>query len=105
MFNENDTVASVQPLSVNDVDQKISDAIVVPNPSRGAASLQLSINQNAQLKIVIADIVGKVVSTQTIQANKGTQSILLPSNLNAGMYLIKIADDHAALKTIKWIKE
>lgn len=103
-FNTIDTSAIIQPLSVSNMNQAVNYAFVIPNPSSNKATLQMMLTKNTELNIVIADVTGKTLSTQHINADKGENNIQLPAaTLNSGMYFIKIFSNQES-HSIKWIR-
>jgi hypothetical protein len=77
---------------INNVESNI-DVTVYPNPNTGIFNISAALKQAAPLSIVITDITGKVIFTQTTakQANYNLPVDL--SNMADGIYLVKCFTD------------
>ena len=75
---------------------------VYPNPSTGLVNLEYSLDQGATVKVLISDVVGKVVMERTIRPASGFQRETLDLNdLSNGIYVLKVdAGNHQATRTI-----
>jgi len=104
LFNEIDTMATIVALSVPDVEAKVA-AQIVPNPSAAVASLQLIAQETTSLMVTITDITGKLVKRQSLNVSKGSTAIELPGDLESGVYLVTLSNEHSPLQTLKWIRK
>ncbi len=90
------------PLSVNDV-KTIDVVSLYPNPTVENTSLVISTTKKQQADIIVSDITGKTVYTQTYQVS-GLQRVDIPtSNFAAGIYVVSVrtADEQTRLKLVK----
>ena len=62
---------------------------VYPNPATTYMQLQLNVNVSGQATVQIADITGKVVQQQPVNATSGNIR-LSTSNLVTGTYFVKL---------------
>lgn len=101
-----DTI-TVEPTSINQVNETTVTAFVAPNPSTGNANLYLESETIKDVNIRISDITGKTVWQHATKINIGSQNITLPSQyLQTGVYTIQIMNE--ALDTnlyLKWVKQ
>lgn len=88
---------SLQNLSTNDF--SATKLLVYPNPSKDIVNISNSLNTVVNT-IEIADLNGRIVKSQNINANNGQVSI---SDLSSGVYMMKITSDKgtATKKIIK----
>lgn len=86
-------------ISTNELEQSLN---VYPNPSAGLVNLEYSLDQGATVKVLISDVVGKVVMERTIRPASGFQRETLDLNdLSNGIYVLKVdAGNHQATRTI-----
>lgn len=102
------TSAEVKPFSINtsmagigtnELERSLN---VYPNPTTGLVNLEYSLDQGAKVKVVISDVVGKVVMERTILPASGARRETLDiNNLSNGVYILKVnAGDHQATRTI-----
>ncbi|MEO5584580.1 MAG: T9SS type A sorting domain-containing protein [Flavobacteriales bacterium] len=86
-------------ISTNELEQSLN---VYPNPSTGLVNLEYSLDQGATVKVLISDVVGKVVMERTIRPASGFQRETLDLNdLSNGIYVLKVdAGNHQATRTI-----
>jgi hypothetical protein len=69
----------------------LAEISVFPNPSDEELTLRFSVNTADKATIDIRDISGKVSQTMEIQANSGSNVVLMETNkLSAGMYLLTL---------------
>jgi thiol-disulfide isomerase/thioredoxin len=82
----------VYPTSVNEPIIKPSFATVYPNPAKGTVNLQLNnSNSNGDAKVLVVDINGKVLMSQTQNVKSGTT--IIPIVLNgaaSGNYMVLV---------------
>lgn len=82
------------------VNEKVS---IYPNPTKDKIEIKTSKN-NQLMKIIISDIFGKVVQSETL-INQGINELQLDlSHLTNGIYLIHVWTRDSAIKTLKIIK-
>ncbi len=105
-FNVIDTMVLITPLSVGSVERNITLAQVVPNPSRGSATLQVQTRVASQLSVRVQDVSGKTVSLMQYSVSQGANELSLPAaELSSGFYLIQLVDAEGNQQSLKWIKE
>ncbi|MGB3524884.1 MAG: T9SS type A sorting domain-containing protein [Flavobacteriales bacterium] len=95
-FSVNTSLAGI---ATNELERSLN---VYPNPTTGLVNLEYSLDQGAKVKVVISDVVGKVVMERTILPASGAQRETLDiNNLSNGVYILKVnAGDHQATRTI-----
>lgn len=86
-------------ISTNELEHSLN---VYPNPTTGLVNLEYSLDKGATVKVMISDVVGKVVMERTIRPANGFQRETLDLNsLSNGIYVLKVdAGDHQATRTI-----
>lgn len=79
---------------------------VSPNPSVGAATLTLAVNQPEILSVVIRDIAGKEVeiAANTLYVDRFTTLEIGNPTLPSGIYLVECRGE-GGIKVIKWVKQ
>jgi hypothetical protein len=83
-------------LGVNELKQGEKTARVYPNPSQGDLTIELPIESNT-LKIKIIDLAGRIVMEE---AAAGQATMHLRTNLNTGLYMLRI-ESETGMQTIK----
>jgi len=81
--------------SVQDVNNKLNQAVIVPNPAHGTATLVLDTKDFVgQSSIAITDISGRILMQKNQTLQKGLQQIKLDvQQYPAGMYFVNIIAD------------
>ena len=77
-------------LGVNELTESIS-FVVYPNPTRGAATMEFTLSDNANISYNVIDVVGRVVEEQrTISVDPGYHNFTINSSqkLTAGIYFV-----------------
>ena len=87
-------------LSVNGLDEKENHLLVYPNPFNNELTINYELKNNKAI-LVIYNLVGKQILTQTITQNNTTINL---SNLVSGIYFLKVTDG-SNLITRKVIKQ
>lgn len=72
---------------------------VYPNPASGHIILQFTDSKEEEITVSINDINGKKVAEQTYHTQNGSQNILMPLHLNAGMYVLSVNDVDGLIAT------
>jgi hypothetical protein len=103
-FNANDTSAYIQPVGIENVNNNIIRAAVVPNPSSNEALLEFTTMESRTVELSVMDMTGKVVYAQKLQASKGSNLVGLPQGISSGIYHLKIGADEQMVN-VKWMKE
>lgn len=75
-------------LSTSEVNDKISDIKIFPNPAKDEFSIVM--NQNSGASVAIYDMLGKLVYQKTINSNR--IDISNKGRFKTGMYLVKVID-------------
>lgn len=66
---------------------------VYPNPSEGELNVAFNISTPKAMSFAVTDLLGKTISTQSIQAATGSNLVLLSTQgMATGMYLLQIGD-------------
>jgi hypothetical protein len=83
---------SVQPSAVSILHSTVNDVETYPNPVKGELNIQFSLNESANIRISIVDMIGKelaVISNKIF--DNGTHNLAYhTSSLPTGMYLLRI---------------
>jgi hypothetical protein len=80
------------PLGINkSTVSAVSDVVVYPNPSNGQFTIQFNGSHSENVKIVISNLLGQIVTQKEYQLMDGKQilSLNIPS-LKKGVYLLKV---------------
>ena len=78
---------------------------IVPNPVKNNAVLIITSATTGKIKIVISDVVGKILMNQTLSIIAGNNNIDLNfENITAGTYFIKAINEDGELKTLRFVK-
>lgn len=91
-FDPQNTDYSQVSTSVRTVTSNIDNAVLFPNPTAKNATLMLSLKEAGNVRIVVADMSGKLVK-EVYSADKfsGTQSIdINVADLSTGLYIVNI---------------
>jgi uncharacterized delta-60 repeat protein len=95
------TYSSIVPIKLNGK----TSMTISPNPTKGQAWLQLQTSTSEKLEVKVMDISGKAMFVQNHITTAGTTSLPLNiSNLQAGVYFVKVVSDKRN-ETMKLIKE
>tara|TARA_R110002072_G_scaffold303077_1_gene492883 strand:+ start:1083 stop:5153 length:4071 start_codon:yes stop_codon:yes gene_type:complete len=76
---------------------KLFEVSIYPNPSTGLVTFDFPDNEEGELKIIVIDLTGKIMHTETWGETNGQQIDL--SHLHKGMYLVKISIDNVVVET------
>lgn len=92
------------PLTITGIsDASISrDITIFPNPAKNQITVNISDGNCRDLQIFIYDIQGKLQKTECLESNYSTINI---SNLDLGVYILKITDNERVLKMDRLIVE
>lgn len=82
--------------TVNENESLTQSLVVYPNP----ATSVLSFNIDNIESVIIADVLGKVVLSDTVHANS-----ILVNNLKSGIYFLSVKTQSGAVAKVKFIKE
>jgi choice-of-anchor B domain-containing protein len=82
-----EVVPAPASIATQDIDKKIM-VNIAPNPSNSDFVVSYAFENNADARIVVSDILGKIVETRTINAISGAER--LGSRLNKGVYFVSI---------------
>ena len=82
--------------TVNENESLTQSLVVYPNP----ATSVLSFNIDNIESVIIADVLGKIVLSETVQANS-----ISVNNLNSGIYFLSVKTQSGAVAKVKFIKE
>ena len=95
-FLTNNAVASV---GSNELERSLN---VYPNPTSGLVNLEYNLEQGTAMKLMVTDVLGKVVMEQTLNVATGLQRETINlGTLGNGMYLLKLdAGKYQATRTV-----
>lgn len=77
---------------------------VYPNPSLGEFNLHIENEKQTNYTVTVSDILGKIISTQSIRVNGNENSIVDLRQEPAGIYFLNVATE-GAQKVMKLIRE
>lgn len=89
------------PISVacHDLDNNIS---IFPNPSNGHFTVEISSMENkSDVQLQLVDLSGKIVSSRLVNLAEGVNQILFESELNAGIYIVRVGSHENEFKPVK----
>jgi hypothetical protein len=86
--------------------EQVQQAVIMPNPSNGIASLQFELLNASDVTVSVLDVAGKEVQKTTLnQLASGTHNVALESaKWNSGVYFVNIASNGTVL-TKKFVKK
>lgn len=67
-----------------------SAIVLYPNPNNGSFTLSFSSFENETVKVTVSDLLGRTISTQTIEAHNGINTLPMNLELAAGQYFVKL---------------
>jgi hypothetical protein len=100
VFNSHDAhrrpVGTVTSDNAIETSVETFNAKLYPNPAETHTNLEVSLAESSMLNIQIYDIVGKIVEQRiAVNGNPGINDILInTSELENGLYIIKVSNDH-----------
>lgn len=80
------------PLSVNELTKSIGLS-VYPNPTNGSSNVEFTLNDNANIKISVTDVIGRIVEQEkSLDLNAGFHKYTINENqkLSQGVYMINL---------------
>lgn len=81
----------------------LDNLILYPNPAEDELNIQFSVNENADVQLVVQDIMGKQIRTELIKATTGKNLVMMnTSDLSSGMYFMNIVQENTK-KTVQFI--
>jgi subtilisin-like proprotein convertase family protein len=93
-------ICTIQPLSIDDNEIKISDLIIYPNPNNGNFNIQFTSN-TGEIKVNVHDIRGREIYSKSYTNSGLFNENLQLSNVQSGVYLVTVQD--GARKEVKKI--
>jgi hypothetical protein len=89
----NNSAAGCLPLGVVEIVEPVSAKGNFPNPFNKTTNIQFNSDASKMVNISVANMVGKVVYTSKIQANKGENTVnFTAEQLSPGVYFYTISD-------------
>lgn len=85
---------SINKVGLEDI-EKITEFEVYPNPNHGDFSMKLNIPNASQTRASIFNTLGQEIWMQELELSKGSQLINIQTNLNKGVYVLKIFNAEA----------
>lgn len=90
-------------VAVTETDFDIDALTVFPNPADKELNIRFSVANAEQASLKVQDITGKIIQTSSVQANPGSNWVMMnTSELATGMYFLKIQVG-SAFKTIQFV--
>ncbi|MQP24433.1 T9SS type A sorting domain-containing protein [Flavobacterium sp. LMO8] len=95
-------ICTIQPLSSEDNEIKISDLAIYPNPNNGNFNIQFTSTSSNEIKVNVHDLRGREIFNKSYNNNNGlfNESLQL-ENVQSGVYLVTVQD--GARKEVKKI--
>jgi hypothetical protein len=85
-------------------EQVVSFNRIEPNPSSGAALLELNTDRDMTVTINIADMTGRMLISEPVTLHSGmTQVSMDGSSLSDGIYLIAVSRESKPIQTLRWM--
>jgi subtilisin-like proprotein convertase family protein len=94
-------ICTIQPLSTEDNEIKISDLIIYPNPNNGNFNIQFNSNSGNEIKVNVHDVRGREIYSKSYTNNGLFNETLQLENVQSGVYLVTVQD--GSRKTTKKI--
>jgi hypothetical protein len=93
LWVDNLAFSGAGPTAITSTESIINNVTLYPNPTKDKINLSYSIKESGNYSVQIVDLLGKVVSTQTIHALQGNNrlSIDIPT-LAAGTYSLNLSN-------------
>jgi len=86
------------PLSINELQNTISDFNLYPNPTVGDLNVMISIPQAMNFDVSVLDLSGKQLQSHSIQGQSGVNNVVLDVNsLSKGMYFIQVTSSNGKI--------
>ena len=96
---EKKDIKIVDIIGLNEVENIISSMTIYPNPAKDNATIDITLSQNSVATIKVVDLMGRNVidlGTKSMKAGQNTIE-LNTSNLNNGMYFVKVASENGVV--------
>ena len=94
-------ICTIQPLSIEDNEIKISDLIIYPNPNNGSFNVQFTSDSGNEIKVNVHDMRGREIFNKSFTNTGLFNESLQLNKAQAGIYLVTIQD--GAKKEVKKI--
>ncbi len=99
-------VIPASSVGVEEAPEVLTDMNVYPNPANENATLEYNATEGGNHSIIITDITGKIVTTENYNAQQGNNRLNLNlDTIEAGMYLITVADANGNQSTLRITKQ
>ncbi|TXC85063.1 T9SS type A sorting domain-containing protein [Luteibaculum oceani] len=90
--------------SIEEKESVVAELTASPNPFNNVLNLNIDAIRNASANVVVMDVTGKVVASELVEVNAGSQEVSLDlSNVNAGVYTVAVNVNGSA-KQVKVVK-
>lgn len=83
---------------------KSNDVVVYPNPNNGFLQINLTDQNNKSYQLIISDLLGKVLYSQTFTSIEMLNGIELPSKISKGIYILSLESNELNYR-IRFIRE
>jgi len=94
LYIDNFVVCNSNDLSLND--HPFTELNIFPNPSKGDATIEFELYQDAEIQIALNNIYGAVLAQENLELKAAINSIQLKeiySSLNAGIYFVQLTQN------------
>ena len=85
-------ICTIQPLSIDDNEIKISDLIIYPNPNNGNFNIQFTSTSGNEIKVNVHDMRGREIFNKTYSNTGFFNEDLQLNNVQSGVYLVNVQD-------------
>ncbi len=98
-----DTLLITLGLTENDY---VTDCSILPNPSEdGFFDLHATMIKDSRLSIIIYDIYGRSIFTDSWSANMGNHTFDIDLSTQAsGVYIMELSNEHSIVQKLKMVK-
>lgn len=83
---------------------KSNDVVVYPNPNKGFLQINLTDQNNKSYQLIISDLLGKDLYSQTFTSIEMLNGIELPSKISKGIYILSLESNDLNYR-IRFIRE
>jgi len=86
-------VSGVGVVDVEEPEDYVKSLNIHPNPGKGVFNVQIELNETKPLQIDVFDVLGKLITTNNIGQTQGGQYTIDLSDMNTGIYFVKLRID------------
>jgi PKD repeat protein len=91
-------LGSNDPLGLSENIAAVSNVVLYPNPAESEMTLELNLEQDAQMQVSIVDLAGKTVQNYALFGQAGVNAILFDvKDLSQGMYMVRVLSQNGEI--------